>query len=60
MEERHKCDFDQIIDKLPLPIDAPFVTPKPVSNPLPTNVEHVQPIQIALVYVFPKTFITYV
>jgi hypothetical protein len=54
MEEGSKCDFDQIIDKLHLPIDALFVTPKSVSNMLPTNVEHVQPIQIALVYFFLK------
>ncbi len=60
MEEGGKCDFDQIIDKLLLPIDAPFATPKPVNNSLPTNVEHVQLIQTASVYVFLKTFIAYV
>jgi hypothetical protein len=57
MEEGGKCDLDQIINKLPLPIDAPFATPKLVNNLLPTSVKHVQPIQTTLVYVFPKHYV---
>jgi hypothetical protein len=60
MEKGGKCDFDQIINKLSLPIDAHFATPKPVNNLLLTSVKHVQPIQTASIYVFLETFIIYV
>jgi hypothetical protein len=59
MEDKSEFDFEQIISNPLSIVNKPFIPVELICNLLSTGNEPIQPIQIAYVYVFPKTFVAY-